>query len=107
MDHQNGVKNGKITGTGSAITIKIGFDPTVVDLFNAEGLCFLHWTSAMGAGYGYKVLTGIDATADTVSKHSFISTGGVTVTAGGAGFTIGTDSDINVNGEDIYYTAWE
>ena len=95
----------KVVGTGAAISITgAGFKPQVVELINTEGLCFLKHVAGMAAASGYKVLTGIDATADTVSKHSLISSGGVTLTDRGC--TIGTDSDINVVGEDLYVICY-
>ena len=95
----------KVVGTGAAISITgAGFKPQVVELINTEGLCFLKHVAGMAAASGYKVLTGIDATADTVSKHSLISSGGVTLTDRGC--TIGTDSDVNVNGEDLYVICY-
>ena len=95
----------KITGTGAAITKYPGFTPAAVKVMNASGKCTLEWNNAMANAAGYKILTGIDASADTVSKHSFITSGGITPVVGG--FTVGADTDINVNGEDLYITAWE
>ena len=95
----------KVVGTGAAISITgAGFKPQVVELINTEGLCFLKHVAGMAAASGYKVLTGIDATTDTVSKHSLITSGGVTLTDRGC--TIGTDSDVNVNGEDLYVICY-
>ena len=94
----------KKTGTGAAITITAGFKPSYVEVLNAEGLCLLKHNAGMAAASGYKILTGIDATSDTVSKHSFISSNGITLTD--TGCTIGTDTDINVNGEDLYVTCF-
>ena len=96
----------KVVGTGAAISITgAGFKPQVVELINTEGLCFLKHVAGMAAASGYKVLTGIDATAaDTVSKHSLISSGGVTLT--NRGCTIGADTDINVSGEDLYVICY-
>lgn len=96
-------KIGKVEGTGAAISVEVGFQPRRVKLFNADGLCTLEWNSEMGDGKGYKILTGIDATSDTVSLHSFISSGGITPSY--AGFSIGADTDINVSEETIYYEA--
>ena len=103
---ENYIYTEKVVGTGAAISITgAGFKPSVVEVINAEGLCFLKHTKDMAAASGYKVLTGIDTTsADTVSKHSFISSGGVTLTDRGC--TIGTDSDVNVNGEDLYVICY-
>lgn len=108
---QNAVQyqNGVVTGTGAAISIACGFMPRKVKLFNREGFCTLDWNSQMAAGYGYKITSGIDATADTVSVQSYITTGGITLGTRTTllGFYIGTDSDVNVNGEDIIWEAWE
>lgn len=103
---ENYIYTEKVAGTGAAISITgAGFKPSVVEVINAEGLCTLKHTKDMAAASGYKVLTGIDTTsADTVSKHSFISSGGITLTDRGC--TIGTDTDINVSGEDLYVICY-
>lgn len=91
----------KVVGTGAAITISPKFTPRYIEVINLDGLCLLKWTADMGAGKGYKIKSGIDATADTVSVHSYISTKGITMDPNGRDFTIGTDADINVNGETL------
>ena len=90
-----------VEGTGAAITISPMFTPQYIRVINLDGKCTLEWTSDMGAGKGFKILTGIDATADTVSKMSYISSGGITMDSNGRQFTIGTDSDVNVNAETL------
>ena len=90
-----------VEGTGAAITISPMFTPQYIKVINLDGLCTLEWTSDMGAGKGFKVLTGIDASTDTVSKMSYISSGGITMDSNGRQFTIGTDSDVNVNAETL------
>jgi hypothetical protein len=91
-----------VKGTGAAITISPKFTPQYIKVINLTGLCTLEWTSDMGAGKGFKVLTGIDGTsADTVSLMSYISTKGITMDSNGRDFTIGTDTDINVNNETL------
>lgn len=98
MDYMYSVK---VVGTGAAITISPKFTPRYIEVINLDGLCLLKWTADMGAGKGYKIKSGIDATADTVSVHSYISTKGITMDSNGRDFTIGTDADINVNGETL------
>ena len=88
-------------GTGAAITISPKFTPQYIEVINLDGLCLLKWTSDMGAGKGFKILTGINATADTVSVMSYISSKGITMDSNGRDFTIGADTDINVNGETL------
>lgn len=99
----------KVTGTGAAITIKPGFKPSYIKVINVEGLCTLEFVpGAMDAGKGYKVLTGIAAVGEgaaTVSLHSFIASGGITINEDKVSFTIGTDTDINVSGEDLVVVA--
>lgn len=101
--------NGKVTGTGAAINVNCGFIPRKVKLMNVTGRCVLEWNDQMANGYGYKIPTGIDATADVVSLHSYITTGGITKGTRTTllGFIIGTDADVNVDGESIIYEAWE
>lgn len=104
------IKTGTVEGTGALISIAVGFKPKIVKLINVDGRAMLFWNERLGDGDGYKVLTGIDATADTVSLHSLITSNGVTAVDGDhdtkSGFTIGTDSDINVNGETIIWEAY-
>jgi hypothetical protein len=90
-----------VEGTGAAITISPMFTPQYIKVINLDGLCTLEWTSDMGAGKGFKVLTGIDKTADTVSLMSYISSKGITMDDNGRQFTIGADTDINVNAETL------
>lgn len=91
----------KVEGTGAVITISPMFTPKIIEVINLDGLCLLKWTADMGAGKGFKILTGINATTDTVSLMSYISSGGITMDSNGRQFTIGADSDINVNGETL------
>ena len=90
-----------VEGTGAVITISPMFTPQYIKVINLDGKCTLEWTSDMGAGKGFKILTGINATADTVSLMSYISSGGITMDSNGRQFTIGTDSDVNVNAETL------
>lgn len=102
----NDMYTAKIAGTGAAITVKPGFSPRYVRIINTEGLCTLEWTKDLTDGYGYKILTGINATADTVSLQSLISTGGITPDGDGLSFSIGADTDVNVSGEDLLVIAF-
>ena len=90
-----------VEGTGAAITISPMFTPQAIKIINLDGLCTLEWTSHMGAGKGFKTTTGIDASPDTVSRMYYISSGGITMDSNGRQFTIGADTDINVNGETL------
>ena len=90
-----------VEGTGAAITISPKFTPQYIRVINLDGLCTLEWTSDMGAGKGFKTLTGIDASPDTVSRMIYISSGGITMDDNGRDFTIGADTDVNVNAETL------
>jgi hypothetical protein len=96
------VAEGMVTGTGAAITIQTGWIPSYVVLTNETSRDQLWYHSNMTAGYGVKRVAAGTAT--------LITTGGVTPYAGSAGanaagFTIGTDTDINVSGEILHYYA--
>ena len=99
------VKTGTVEGTGAAITISVGFVPSIVKLFNIDGNCFLFWNENVGAGKGQKVVDSGSGTTDI----STISSNGVTVVnteRSQMGFIIGADTDINVSGETIVWEAY-
>ena len=92
------VVHGAYVGTGALLTIetKIGFKPSRVELLNvsadeAQGI----WTEMMADDSVFKQKAGATALA---------TSGGVIPTA--SGFSIGTDADLNVVGEQVLYTAW-
>lgn len=97
-------KTGTVEGTtGVAISITVGFKPDAVLLMNvddAHGGTDLWWTTNMGAGYGRKIVTSTTNTTDL----SLISSNGVTATDNG--FTIGTDGQVNIDSETIFWIAW-
>lgn len=100
----NKPKYGTVEGTGADIVIKTGFYPAYVKVINIDGDCSLEHIRGMSDDEGYKVLTGIDATADTVSIHSQIASDGITLSS--YGFTIGADTDVNVEDETLFYIAF-
>jgi len=101
---------GTVEGTGAAINITVGFIPKIVKVINIDGDAVLMWNDQMADAAGYKILTGIDDSADTVSIHQLISSNGITPIDGDhdtkSGFTIGADADVNVNGETIVWEAY-
>ena len=88
---------GSFIGTGVSLTIsKVGFTPRSLRLFNQDDPAFGDYVEGMAA--------------DSVAKQkagtsSFATSNGITLTA--TGFTIGTDTDLNVDGERTWYTAHE
>jgi hypothetical protein len=101
--HKGHVKTGTVTGTGAAITIPLGFTPSAVVIHNRTDLSQYHWTKDMPAASAMKRVT--------AGTTSFITTGGISPFAGTegaavAGFTIGTDANINAAADVIYWEAY-
>lgn len=96
------IKQGTVTGTGAALNVQLGFQPKIIRIINETSGDELFWTFSMGADKGYKRVA--------AGTGAFISSGGITVYPGTSadeneGFTLGTDSDINVNAEVLHYMA--
>jgi hypothetical protein len=99
---------GKVAGTGALIKVSVPeFTPQKVTLRNITSDDSLEWVQPMANGAGLKKLK--------AGAQAMIASGGVTpvtqhVLSDGAdpgrGFTIGTDTDINVSAEMIYWEAW-
>ena len=97
-------KIGTVEGTGAAITVSCGFQPDYVEIINidsASGFEKGEWITGMADPSAYKTVA-----AGTRTK---LTTTGIGLFAGSAsaapGFTIGTDADLNVDGETIAYRA--
>jgi len=95
MSGQNWVKRGTMSGTGAVINITCGFKPAKVELFNVDGLAKAEKTEYMDAAKSV-----VQITAGTMTYVDVI-----TLTADG--FSIGTDADLNVAGEDLHWVAWQ
>ena len=101
--HKGHFAKGTVEGTGSAINVELGFTPSVVRLINIDGDATLDWTDDMPDDEGYKFVA--------AGTNAQIGSGGITPYAGTvagdeAGFTIGTDSDVNASAETIIWMAW-
>ncbi len=94
MSGQNWVKRGTLKGTGALITITCGFKPVKVSVFNVVGLAKAEKTENMGDDRAYKTIT--DGTASYPTDLIAMTDNG---------FTIGTDSDLNVADEDLHWVA--
>ncbi len=94
----NMVKTGKVSGTGAAKKIVLGFKPRSVRLWNeaAGGLVEVWKTDTMDLAKAMKRLPAGTATHDADC-----------CTLNSDGFTIGADADLNVAGEAIHYEACE
>jgi hypothetical protein len=96
------VLTGAVTGTGSAIDVKmVGFRPTIVKLYNVGGNANAVWTRDMADASMQKIVdSGAGAT-----DISLVTSDGITPLA--SGFRIGADSDLNASGEKIIWEAVE
>lgn len=94
----NRVMTGSLKLGGTAYNIRtVGFRPRKVEVINSDGLCKAEWNKSMPDAYMVKTVT--DGTI------SYASANGITPLSDG--FTIGADADINVDGEQVHWTAWE
>lgn len=96
MSGSNWIKRGSIVGTGAAIEITCGFKPVKVEFFNSTGLVTAEKTESMATSSGTKRVT-----AGTMTFPTGICT------LNDDGFTIGTDTDLNVAAETIHWVAYQ
>jgi len=94
----NRMMTGAVTGTGSALNVRtVGFRPRVVELLNVGGNVTAKWVEGMADASAVKYIT--DGT------QSLITSDGITPLSDG--FTIGADTDINVDTELVRWIAHE
>lgn len=96
------IASGTVEGTGAAINVQCGFTPAYVKVTNFDDPTQMEWWAGMGAAAGVKLT---DAPALTK-----VTSNGITAYAGtrggnSAGFTIGADTDLNVDGETLFWVA--
>jgi len=106
---------GTVEGTGSAINISIGFNPQYVKCINIDdaGTLFpiMEWITGMAAASGILSLKVIDSGSTGLASSAYVTAGGITMYAGSEssklakGFTIGTDANLNADGETILWIA--
>ena len=93
---------GSFFGTGSEITVdKVGFKPKVVKLYNTDGNCSAVHTELMDPAAMQKTVDSGSGATDI----SLVSSGGVTLRTNG--FSLGADSDLNVNGEELIFECYQ
>lgn len=90
-------KTGTVTGTGSAITIRTGFRPAAVFLFNATDVGTLWWSRTLTDDYGHKS-DGADGAETALTSKG--------ITPQDNGFIIGDDADLNGASDAIHWIAW-
>jgi hypothetical protein len=106
-------KTGSVNGTGSAITISLGWKPDYVKVINIADAGSLdpiiEWTSDMPAAAGIKYLRIVDNATTANKSHAYVASNGISTYAGSTtaaeGFVIGADADINASGEKIVWIA--
>jgi hypothetical protein len=106
---------GTVEGTGAAINVQLGFVPSYVKVFNIDddGTLWptIEWVTGMAAASGWKTLKVADSGSTGNLSSAKITSAGISTYAGteganSAGFTIGADADVNVDGETIVYMAF-
>jgi hypothetical protein len=85
----------QVTGTGAALPVKIGYDPSVVIVANETHPGLLIWTPSMGSGKGFRVALSGDV--------SFLSSGGIVPSENY--ISIGTNA-INTSGDILDVIAF-
>lgn len=96
-------KNGAFKGTGGALAItgdRVGFRPSTVKLYNVTGNCQAVWTDSMPDDSMQKT---VDSGAGTTDISQVTSAG---ITPDATGFTLGTDADLNVSGEEVHFECF-
>jgi len=98
------IATGKITcaSTPDIVDINIGFIPTYVHCWNVSsgGLVEFKWCLGQGSAYAFKT-----AAAGTTSVITSLGITPSTVNDTFLGFYLGLDTDMNANGEIIYFMA--
>jgi hypothetical protein len=89
---------GSFKGTGAIVTVTgVEFRPRAIRLINTDGLATGDWVQGMPDDSVVKAVT-----AGTISNPT--SDGVIPLSDG---FSLGTDADLNVDGERVYWVAHE
>ena len=92
------VAYGASLGTGANLEVRsVGFRPRSVEIINVDSADQLKWQDGMADASGLKTLA--------AGASSFLSAAAITPLSDG--FLVGTDSDINVDGELMRWVATE
>jgi len=119
-DSERNSATGVVTGDASDVLyIDVGFVPNIVKLYNSDGLNVLAWNSAMAVEGTGDPDTGVGVLQITAGTMTFITINGILAVDGVGenndtgsgvaddviGFSIGTNADVNADGELIYWEA--
>lgn len=92
------IETGKFYGTGANKDVRsVGFRPSKVELINLSSHDKLTWVDVLADGYGHKQIA--------AGTSSLITSAGITPLSDG--FRLGTDTDMNVDGEEVMFVAHE
>lgn len=92
------VMRGAVVGTGADLNVRtVGFRPRSVKLINQDSADEMYWHSYMADASAFKRVA--------AGTSSVITTLGITPLA--AGFRLGADTDLNVDGETVLWEATE
>lgn len=100
---------GSVAGTGTDITVNVGFTPSHVRVVNVNTGDAMEWFSGMGDDSAVKLTNATDGTSRAVIASEGITpyAGTINATTGtvlnSPGFIIGADTDINVVSNSIFY----
>lgn len=94
-------KTGTVQGTGAEIAVECGFTPSLIFVFNTEGLCHGIFTKDMTTAHVLKTVTD-----GTISEPTSLGIALTEFDDSAMGFTIGADTDLNVSGETIVWAAF-
>ena len=88
------IKTGTYAGTGSLVTVTLGFTPKYLRILNiTDGTETIDFIDTMTAATDIKTDTAVAG----------VTTNGITLTTGG--FTVGTDGAANTSGKTYHYFA--
>jgi len=97
MASGDSIFSGSFLGTGALVNVQTcPFKPDKVEIYNEDGLCKGVWQKSMADGDVLKTIT--DGTISMVNDD------GITPLDGG-GFSLGADTDLNVDGEKVHFTC--
>jgi hypothetical protein len=94
----NRIVTGAVYGTGALLEVRsVGFRPKAVALKNVDGICTAEWQNTMPDDSMVKIITAGTMTYDVADGVIPLSDG----------FSIGADTDVNVDGELVHWAAYE
>lgn len=98
---------GRFTGTGSSVTVKVGFKPSHIRMVNQASGVSVEWFEGMSEGAGVKITNSAIEVLSAGGPHLYNGTthpvSGVMTNA--PGFTSGSDANLNNTGDQVSWQA--